>query len=170
MRAKQFLSLVSLVLALFVFDGAVLAQQAVRPPAVEEGMAVQQSPAPTPPPFDPKGMRDPFKPFIKLVQKKAPSKSKVSAKYLPPIKKYPLNEFRVVGIVWVGDTPKAMVVDPEQNTYMLGVGDEIGNQEGRIVDIRDNGIMVEEKQYTEDVFGKIHEKKIKSVLAFAEEE
>lgn len=116
--------------------------------------------------YNPAGKRDPFKPFIKIIEKEV--KPEVS-KSLPPLKRYSLEQFRLVGIVSAGKQPKAMIVDPEKNTYVLGVGDEIGNKDGKIVEVRDNGIMVEEKRYFEDVFGQKKVEIKKSVLAFKEE-
>jgi Tfp pilus assembly protein PilP len=117
--------------------------------------------------YNPAGKRDPFKPFIKIIEQKE-VKPGVS-KSLPPLKRYSLEQFRLVGIVSVGQHPKAMIVDPEKNTYVLGVGDEIGNKDGKIVEVRDNGIMVEEKRYFEDVFGQKKVEIKKSILAFKEE-
>ncbi|MER3445928.1 MAG: hypothetical protein C4291_03415 [Candidatus Dadabacteria bacterium] len=113
------------------------------------------------------GKRDPFKPFIKIVETKEVEPQ--LSKSLPPIKRYSLEQFRLVGIVSVGHQPKAMIVDPEKNTYVLGIGDEIGNRQGKIVEIRDNGILVEEKRYLEDVFGQKKVETKKSSLAFKEE-
>ncbi len=111
--------------------------------------------------------RDPFRPFIKIFEKKE-VETQIN-KSLPPIKRYPLEQFRLVGIVWVGEQPKAMVVDPEKNTYVLGVGDEIGSKQGKIIEVREGGIMVEEKKYFEDVLGQKKVETVKSVLAFREE-
>src|SRR3989304_7928737 len=111
--------------------------------------------------------RDPFRPFIKIVEKKEVETE--VGKSVPPIKRYPLEQFRLVGIVWVGEQPKVMVVDPEKNTYVLGVGDEIGSKQGKIIEVRESGIMVEEKNYFEDVFGQKKVETVKSVLAFREE-
>lgn len=111
--------------------------------------------------------RDPFRPFIKIFEKKEVG-TQIN-KSLPPIKRYPLEQFRLVGIVWVGEQPKAMVVDPEKNTYVLGVGDEIGSKQGKIIEVREGGIMVEEKKYFEDVLGQKKVETVKSVLAFREE-
>ena len=69
-------------------------------------------------------------------------------------------------MVKFGGEPKAMVVDPEKNTYYLGVGDEIGNKNGEIIEVRDNGLLVQEKRYYEDVFGNSKVEVEKSVLAF----
>jgi len=87
---------------------------------------------------------------------------------VPPIKRYPLEQFRLVGILWAGQQPKAMIVDPEKNTYVLGIGDEIGNSQGRIIEVRESGILVEEKRQLEDVFGQKKIEVRKSVLAFRE--
>ena|ERR1700756_1660635 len=116
--------------------------------------------------YSPIGKRDPFKPFIKIVEKEV--KPEVS-KSLPPLRRYSLEQFRLVGIMSVGQQLKAMIVDPEKNTYVLGVGDEIGNKNGKIVEVRDNAILVEEKRYFEDVFGQKKIETKKSILAFKEE-
>lgn len=118
-------------------------------------------------PYSSRGKRDPFKPFIQ-----APKETKQTpiSESTPPIKRYALNQYRIVGIVRFGENPKAMVVDPEQNTYYLGVNDEIGNRNGEIIEVRDNGLLVQEKRFYEDVFGNSKVEVEKSVLAFVEEE
>lgn len=117
--------------------------------------------------YRPEGKRDPFKPFIKIVEQKE-VKPQVS-NLLPPIKRYALDQYRLVGILWSGQQPKAMIVDPEKNTYVLGLGDELGNSQGRIVEVRGNGILVEERRQLEDVFGQKKIETRKSILAFREE-
>ncbi|MEW6145369.1 MAG: pilus assembly protein PilP [Thermodesulfobacteriota bacterium] len=117
-------------------------------------------------PYDSTGMRDPFKPFIKLVD--TPSAPSVVLR--PPIQRYPLNQFRIVGIVWIGGKPQAMVVDPEANTYFLGVGDKIGSSDGEIVEVRQNGILVKETMKIENVYGEVKVEVKESVLAFQNEE
>jgi Tfp pilus assembly protein PilP len=118
-------------------------------------------------PYDTTGMRDPFKPFIKLVETPVGSAPTV---LLPPIQRYSLNQFRIVGIVWISGRPQAMVVDPEANTYFLGVGDKIGNSDGEILEVRENGILVQEKAKIENVYGDVKVEIKKSVLAFQDEE
>jgi len=116
--------------------------------------------------YQPFGKRDPFKPFIKEPKEKAAAISETT----PPIKRFPLDEYRIVGIVWVENVPKAMVVDPEKNTYFLGKTDEIGNKNGIILEVSENGLLVNEKRFFEDVFGEQKVEIRKSVLAFADEE
>jgi Tfp pilus assembly protein PilP len=113
------------------------------------------------------GKRDPFKPFIKIIERKEVEPQ--LSKSLPPIKRYSLEQFRLVGIVSVAQRAKAMIIDPEKNTYVLGVGDEIGNKQGKIVEVKDNGVLVEERRYSEDVFGQKKVETKKSYLAFKEE-
>jgi len=117
--------------------------------------------------YRPEGSRDPFKPFIRIVEQKE-AKTQVSP-LLPPIKRYALDQYKLVGILWSGQQPKAMVVDPEKNTYVLGIGDEIANSQGRIIEVRDNGILVQERKQLEDVFGQTKVETKKSILAFREE-
>jgi Tfp pilus assembly protein PilP len=117
-------------------------------------------------PYDSTGMRDPFKPFIKLVD--TPSSPSVVLR--PPIQRYPLNQFRIVGIVWVGGKPQAMIVDPEANTYFLGVGDKIGSSDGEILEVRQNGILVQERTKMENVYGEVKIEVKQSVLAFQNDE
>lgn len=120
----------------------------------------------TRPLYQSSGKRDPFKPFIKEPKEK----EAVISETTPPIKRFPLDEYRIVGIVWVDNIPKAMVVDPEKNTYFLGKSDEIGNKNGVILEVSENGILVNEKRYFEDVFGEQKVEIKKSVLAFVDDE
>lgn len=109
--------------------------------------------------------RDPFRPFIKI---ESEQEEAGGGSLTPPIKRYDLQEFRIAGILWLEGEPRAMVVDPEKNTYYLSVGDEIGNKEGVILEIRNSGILVNETRHYEDLFGeeKVEVKKV--VLSFQE--
>ena len=115
------------------------------------------------PPYDPAGKRDPFKPFIRLVDIPTAGPAPV---VVPPIQRYSLDQFRISGIVWMSGKPQAMVVDPEGNTYFLGDGDRIGNKEGEILEVRNNGLLVQETVRSEDVYGEVKVETKKSVLAF----
>jgi len=118
------------------------------------------------PRYDSTGLRDPFEPFIKLVD--TPSGPPPVVR--PPIQRYPLNRFRLAGIIWIGDEAKAMIVDPETNTYFLGVGDKIGNKDGEIVEVRERGILVQERTSFENIYGDVKVEVKRSVLAFQSEE
>jgi len=118
--------------------------------------------------YKPRDARDPFRPFVKVVDKPTELKPEINP-LLPPIKRFRLTQFKLVGVLWLEGTPQAMVTDPERNTYILTVGDEIGLYEGKIIEIRDNGIAVEEKRYFEDSLGQRSVKISKSILAFKED-
>jgi Tfp pilus assembly protein PilP len=109
--------------------------------------------------------RDPFKPFIKLEDEEEQTGDN---SLVPPIKRYDLQAFRIAGILWIEGEPRAMVVDPEKNTYYLSIGDEIGNKGGVILEIRDSGILVKETRSYEDVFGESKVEVKNVVLTFQE--
>lgn len=135
--------------------------------SMEERASAIQSVTDDRPPYDPAGKRDPFKPFIRLMDIPAAGPAPVVA---PPLQRYPLDQFRISGIVWMSGKPQAMVVDPEGNTYFLGNGDRIGNKQGEIVEVRENGLLVEETIRSEDVYGEVKVEVKKSVLAFQDDQ
>ena len=116
--------------------------------------------------YNAEGKRDPFKPFIKTPKEK----QAVITATTPPLKRFPLDEYRITGIIWIENVPNAMVVDPEGNTYVLTTDDEIGNRNGVILEVNENGMLVSEKRFFEDVFGeqKVEVKQV--VLAFVKED
>ncbi|MGB7293572.1 MAG: pilus assembly protein PilP [Thermodesulfobacteriota bacterium] len=115
---------------------------------------------------NPVANRDPFKPFIKIISEQEEETG--TGSLVPPIKRYELQEFRIAGILWIEGEPRAMVVDPEKNTYYLAVGDEIGNKGGVILEIRNSGILVKETRHYEDLFGEDKVEVRKVVLSFQE--
>ena len=117
--------------------------------------------------YDSRGKRDPFKPFLKLISTPV-STDQLAIK--PPIQRYSLDQFRLSGIVKIGNEPKAMVVDPENNTYFLGVGDLIGNKDGEIIEVRESGLLVKETTRYENVYGQVKVDVRESVLAFQKDE
>ncbi|MCA9809538.1 MAG: pilus assembly protein PilP [Candidatus Dadabacteria bacterium] len=131
--------------------------------SLEERVSAIQPVSEVRPPYDPAGKRDPFKPFIRLMDIPSAGPAPV---VVPPIQRYSLDQFRISGIIWMSGKPQAMVVDPEGNTYFLGDGDRIGNKEGEILEVRNNGLLVQETVRSEDVYGEVKIETKKSVLAF----
>lgn len=114
------------------------------------------------PKYDPpKSQRDPFKAFV--APKGGPGP--VILKNAPLIVRFRLNAYKLVGVMWVGDNPRAMIVDPKDNTYFLSIGDNIANQEGIITQILDTKIIVEEKLVIKKLFESV-EKIVTSELKF----
>lgn len=61
------------------------------------------------------------------------------------IRRYPLRNYSLVGIIFDVENPKAMVKDPDNNMHLLTITQRIGNQEGQIVKIERGELVVEEK-------------------------
>jgi len=122
------------------------------PPAAAEaalGGATGQE-APAPPPallvpggdyrYDPQGRRDPFKSLLALEQKKR------DVALLPPIQQFDLESAKVIGIVV---DPKAgaqaMIRAPSGQTFVLKKGTIVGKNDGEVVEITLDGVLVVEK-------------------------
>lgn len=86
--------------------------------------------------YDPTGRRDPFKPF-KLNQN-------LKLNLVSPIEKWDLDEFSVVGIMWGGKEPRAMIKDPDGQMYTVNKKSKIGKNNGQVIKIREGEIVVVE--------------------------
>lgn len=72
-----------------------------------------------------------------------------------PLERFPLNQLSLIGIISEVAVPKAMFVDPDGFGHMVKKGDKVGDQKGRIVDIRDNEVeIVEVSGSSEDLVSK----------------
>ena len=99
--------------------------------------------------YDPKGKADPFKPFIEIkteAEKKADKKEQAEkSKLLPPLERYGLEEFKLIGIVWNQTRRVAMVEDSGGKTYAITEGMKIGLNEGKVEKILPDQVIVSEK-------------------------
>lgn len=97
--------------------------------------------------FDPKLMRDPFKPFIKIDEKPREVKVKPVV-FVPktPLQRFPLEELKFTGVIWSKSrTPEALIEDPVGKGYRVGVGTLVGNRGAKIVKILPENLVVEER-------------------------
>lgn len=123
----------------------------------ESQPAVAEPPAPEPAAaqpvtqnrYDPKGKADPFKPFIEIKteeEKKAQKKEQAEkSKLLPPLERYGLEEFKLIGIIWNQAKRVAMVEDSGGKTYAITEGMKIGLNEGKVEKILPDQVIVSEK-------------------------
>jgi len=131
-------------------------------PAAPQGPAAKKAPVPAADAarvavvkeafaYEPKGLRDPFQPFIKLEEKKKTARPQV---FVPktPLQRYATEELHLVGIIW-GESgrARALIEDPEGKGYVVGTGTLVGDRGGRIVRIQPEEAVVEER--TVDLFG-----------------
>lgn len=88
--------------------------------------------------YDPIGRRDPFRSFIldRLNEEGKQAKG--------PLEEYDLSQLAVVGVVWDAERPRALVEDPSGRGYVVSEGTAMGKNEGRVITINDNLVLVRE--------------------------
>lgn len=88
--------------------------------------------------YDPVGKRDPFRSFIldRVAEKEDGAKG--------PLEQFDLAQLDVTGVVWEAEKKRALVIDPSGRAYIVKVGDAIGKNDGVILGIGDNVVLVRE--------------------------
>jgi Tfp pilus assembly protein PilP len=61
-----------------------------------------------------------------------------------PLEKFDLGQLDLVAVVWRTDNAKALVMDPSGQSYIVGNGTRIGKNEGQVISIGDNAMVVKE--------------------------
>jgi len=62
-----------------------------------------------------------------------------------PLADFDLTQLVVLGVVWNTKNPRALVTDPEGRSFVLKKGSPIGKNNGRVIRIDDDFILVQEK-------------------------
>jgi type IV pilus assembly protein PilP len=88
--------------------------------------------------YDPIGKRDPFRSFILDRLKEVDTAAK------GPLEQFDLSQLSVNGIVWETERQRALIMDPSGQGYIIEEGDAIGKNDGRVVAIDDNVVVVRE--------------------------
>ena len=90
--------------------------------------------------YDAKGKRDPFRSFeweqLKLDMMAGDDRG--------PLEHFDVTQLSVVGVVWKNNNARALIQDPSGMTYIVGEGARVGKNEGRVINIADNLVVVEE--------------------------
>jgi Tfp pilus assembly protein PilP len=88
--------------------------------------------------YDPSGKRDPFRSFIldRLKELEAQAKG--------PLEQFDLAQLKLHGVVWQSERPRALVADPSGQVYVVREGDGIGTNQGKVLRIDDNLMLVRE--------------------------
>jgi type IV pilus assembly protein PilP len=89
------------------------------------------------------GRRDPFVPLSRI---RKPIYD-VDNEPATPLQRYDVAQFRLAGVIVGKGEAKAMVVAPDGKSYILAKGVKIGKNNGVVVDINSEAILVEEKYY-----------------------
>ena len=95
--------------------------------------------------YNPAGKRDPFRTFIESVTEK---KERAAAP-VTPLQNYDLNTLRLVGIMMLPGKKVAIIEDPSGKGYHVKVGTHIGLNDGVVVEILKDEVIVEEKYLDE---------------------
>jgi type IV pilus assembly protein PilP len=131
-------------------------------PKKEEEKAVAEKKEP-PYTYNPVGKRDPFKPFIALGPKK-PGPPKTP---LTPLQRYDVSELKLVGILKGPKGYQALVEDAGGKGFIIAKGTFIGRGDGRVKEIHENRVVIEETY--KDIFGQIKRREISMPLKKPEE-
>ena len=107
--------------------------------------------------YNPAGKRDPFKTFIESVTEK---KERAAAP-VSPLQSYDLNALRLVGIMMLPGKKVAIVEDPSGKGYHVKVGTHIGLNDGVVVEILKDEVIVEEKYLDETLQTKARKVSVK---------
>ncbi len=131
----------------------VTALAACEDPPVPPPAATRRAPPPPPPPpvieaegeiaqeayvYRSEGKRDPFRSF-QLQQEEEPEIS------FGPLGDYDLSQLSVVAVIWDTRNPRALVTDPGGRSFMITTGSRIGKNDGRVLQIEDDLVLVQER-------------------------
>ena len=94
--------------------------------------------------YSPAGKRDPFMPFISMEKKAMQVKVPIT-----PLQLYDLTDLRLVGVIILPGKKVVMIEDPTGKGYHISEGTLIGKNGGRVVEIRKDEVVVEEKYINE---------------------
>lgn len=94
--------------------------------------------------YNAEGRRDPFIPLSII---RAPLTKVVDNEPKTPLQSYDVSQFRLIGVIVGKGEPKAMVVAPDGQSYVIAKGIKIGKNNGIIIDITSEAVSVAEKYY-----------------------
>jgi type IV pilus assembly protein PilP len=105
--------------------------------------------------YNPEGKLDPFEPLFKKESVSLnDAKRKINRrKPLTPLEKLNLSQLALVGIIRAPSGDRAVVQESSGKGYIVKKGTYIGTQSGKIVEILEDRIIVEEE--SEDIYGNV---------------
>lgn len=88
--------------------------------------------------YDRAGKRDPFRSF------EWDRPDKFHAQIRTPLEQFDVNQLDLVGVVWKTGNARALIHDPAGQGYIIGEGTRIGKNQGHVIEIGDNRVVVKE--------------------------
>lgn len=97
--------------------------------------------------YNPIGKRDPFRSFLGTG---GDGNDGGDDSPRTPLQRYELDEYRLVGIIWGVDRPRALVEDPDRVGHVMEIGTYIGKNWGKVTQITSTEVVVTEEYQTID--------------------
>lgn len=104
--------------------------------------------------YDPRNKRDPFR-SIRFVDNDNDDSDK---KDFGPLGDFELGQLELSAVIWDANNPRALILDPGGRAYIVREGTAIGKNNGQVIHIGDNLVLVKEtyenfagEQTTKDV-------------------
>lgn len=88
--------------------------------------------------YDPTGKRDPFRSF------QFDDEGREEKKSFGPLADFELGQLELSAVIWDHDNPRALILDPGGRSYIVREGSQIGKNNGEVVHIDDNLVLVKE--------------------------
>ena len=88
--------------------------------------------------YDPTGKRDPFRSF------QFDEESQQDKKSFGPLADFELGQLELSAVIWDAKNPRALILDPGGRSYIVREGSQIGKNNGEVVHIGDNLVLVKE--------------------------
>jgi type IV pilus assembly protein PilP len=89
--------------------------------------------------YNPVGKRDPFRSFFWEQDVGLEQQNPIG-----PLENFELEQLSLVAVVWGTGRPRALIADPSGRSYIVEEGTRVGKNEGRVVHIGDNLLLVKE--------------------------
>jgi Tfp pilus assembly protein PilP len=90
--------------------------------------------------YDRTGMRDPFRSF----EWEEKGRKAMLGSDSTPLEQYDISQMSLLAVVWNTGVARALVRDPAGKSYIVGTGTRMGKNEGRVININDNLVVVKE--------------------------
>ena len=96
--------------------------------------------------YNPIGKRDPFRAFLAGGGRGGGDDDTPRT----PLQRFEIDEYRLVGIIWGIDRPRALVEDPDSVGHVMEIGTYIGKNWGKVTQITSSEVVVTEEYQTMD--------------------
>ncbi|MEZ4330675.1 MAG: pilus assembly protein PilP [Myxococcota bacterium] len=88
--------------------------------------------------YDPTGKRDPFRSF------QFDDEGREKTKSFGPLADFELGQLELSAVIWDHNNPRALILDPGGRSYIVREGSPIGKNNGEVIHIGDNLVLVKE--------------------------